>query len=380
MPGINETAAQLPLLWLCGPPGIGKTTVAWETYQRTSAEVPVGYVDIDQLGICWPEPPDDQGRHRLQARNLNAMLPHFAAAGAHGVIVSGVVDPEQGIGARQIPHADLTVVRLTADPGEVARRYLNRPYRHGPIEEVLREAAMLDDTGFADVTVDSTTLTIEETVERVRRNLPNWRREQCGQVNGPGSVPGQILWLCGPKAVGKSTVGWEAFQAVKRSGAVAAFADLQQLGFLQPTETVEQAKLAARNAAALWPNFRAVGADCLIIVGGAETSEDIWRLRDAMAPATVTAYRLHADSQRLHHRVRWRGRGKGPGIPGDHLVGLAEPELCRIAEQAAAAADALSTNGIGDRVVDTNDRDPEEIAASILDDWRPKRDRSEQAP
>ena len=64
-----------PVLWLCGPSGVGKTTVAWAIYSqlaRTGASV--GYVDIDQLGICHPEPANDPGRHRTQARNLDVVV------------------------------------------------------------------------------------------------------------------------------------------------------------------------------------------------------------------------------------------------------------------------------------------------------------------
>ena len=46
----------IPVLWLCGPPGIGKSTVGWEIFtQLTQAGIEAGYVDIDQLGICIPK-------------------------------------------------------------------------------------------------------------------------------------------------------------------------------------------------------------------------------------------------------------------------------------------------------------------------------------
>jgi adenylylsulfate kinase-like enzyme len=55
----------IPALWLCGPSGVGKTAVAWQIYSELRRSgVPVGLVDIDQLGICYPEQPDDPGRHR----------------------------------------------------------------------------------------------------------------------------------------------------------------------------------------------------------------------------------------------------------------------------------------------------------------------------
>src|SRR4051812_23524774 len=85
----------IPVLWLCGPPGVGKTTVGWQLYADLVDEgVPVGYVDIDQLGMCFPEQPTDPDRHELKARNLGAVVAWFEAAGCECVVVSGVVDGE----------------------------------------------------------------------------------------------------------------------------------------------------------------------------------------------------------------------------------------------------------------------------------------------
>ena len=36
------------------------------------------YVDIDQLGICYPELRSDPGRYRLKERNLSAVAANFA--------------------------------------------------------------------------------------------------------------------------------------------------------------------------------------------------------------------------------------------------------------------------------------------------------------
>ena len=64
----------IPVLWLCGPPGVGKTAVAWEIYERLDrAGSAPAYVDVDQLGMCYPPPASDPERHMLKARNVAAL-------------------------------------------------------------------------------------------------------------------------------------------------------------------------------------------------------------------------------------------------------------------------------------------------------------------
>ncbi len=46
-----------------------------------------------------------------------------------------------------------------------------------------------------------------------------------------------VLWLYGPAGVGKTTVGWEIFSRLTRTGVAAAFVDIDQLGMCYPTLT-----------------------------------------------------------------------------------------------------------------------------------------------
>lgn len=96
------TGGLIPELWLCGPPGVGKSTVGWEIFsQLTRAGIEVGYIDIDQLGMCLPEAASDPGRYRMKAQNLGSVVANFRAAGARCVVVSGVADAARGV------HADM---------------------------------------------------------------------------------------------------------------------------------------------------------------------------------------------------------------------------------------------------------------------------------
>jgi adenylylsulfate kinase-like enzyme len=49
------------VLWLFGPPGVGKSTVGWQIYRRLAVDGwGCVYLEIDQLGICYPEPKSDR--------------------------------------------------------------------------------------------------------------------------------------------------------------------------------------------------------------------------------------------------------------------------------------------------------------------------------
>jgi hypothetical protein len=266
----------LPVLWLYGASGVGKTTVTWELFVELTREgVAAGYVDIDQLGMCYgpptpqhwaPEPATDPGRHRLKARTLDAVVLNFQDAGARCVVVPGVTDPVRGVETDLVPHAALTTCRLRAQPTDLGRRLASRGCPTDDLAEKLAYAEAVDRTFAADPYVDTTGLTIAEVVDRVRTrtgwpNLaaPVEKPSPTRQV--PDPTPGEILWLCGPTAVGKSTVGWQVYQQVRRAGVAAAYVDLDQIGFYRPVSTGDPGnhRLKAANLAAVWHEFRPAG-------------------------------------------------------------------------------------------------------------------------
>jgi hypothetical protein len=69
-------SARVPFLWLCGPSGVGKSSVGYAIFQQVyRSGIKVAYVDLDQVGPCYPSPADDLHNHRVKAQNLAVVWP-----------------------------------------------------------------------------------------------------------------------------------------------------------------------------------------------------------------------------------------------------------------------------------------------------------------
>jgi hypothetical protein len=114
---------------LCGPTGVGKSTVGFEVYLRTlRAGSTAAYIDLDQIGFCCPAPAGDTGNHRVKTRNLAAMWQTYRAAGAQCLIAVGPVESDAAAKAyaAALPRAAITLCRLRAGARELTRRIMLR--------------------------------------------------------------------------------------------------------------------------------------------------------------------------------------------------------------------------------------------------------------
>ncbi|MEU8400079.1 hypothetical protein AB0C28_33255 [Nonomuraea sp. NPDC048892] len=370
----------LSVLWLSGPSGVGKSSAGWETFAQLSREgVTAAFVDGDQIGLCYPDP--DGGPHAIRARNLAAMLPNFRRAGVRRLVLAGFVDTrdEVDVYTRLMPDVAFTVCRLRVDAGELERRFLARGWRPDLVAETVAEALAQDRTDYADLCVDTTGLTVQETARLILARTAG--------LPAAGGEPVPVLWFSGATAAGKSTVGYEVFSQIVRTGVRAAYIDVKQIGALRPAPHGDQRddqrdgqrdgrpdgphgdldvrQLVAGNLAAVWAGHRAAGARCLIVSGGPD-SDDVIRDRVAPIPGIdLTVCRLHATPATLAERIRLRAGGQAPQLPGDELKGLGPQDLDRVAERAAAEAEALERAGSGDLRIETDDRTAQEIAAFV---------------
>jgi len=358
----------IPVLWLCGPPGVGKTAVGLELYRKlVAADVAAAYVDIDQLGMCFPELPTDPDRHRLKARNLDAVIQCFAAAGAGCVVVSGVVESTAGVITSELGHAELAVVRLRAEAAVVADRYVARSAQREMVEAVLHEAKELDASVFADACVDTTELGVTEVVQHVREALGEWPPSRKGAPSTTWPRPADaiegrsVLFLHGPPGVGKSTIGFALYQRVLTTGATAAYVDVDQLRFGPTAPNAYQVR--ARALAAMWANFRASGAEVLVVVGTIAHAVAAETYAHALATSTTSWLHLVAQADELRDRILIRGEHGSWAEPGDELLGRPEHELLRIANDAVAQTDAVIASGLR---VDTTGHSVAELVDNIL--------------
>lgn len=383
-------ADTLPVLWIYGPAGVGKTTAGWALYARLAARgMRVGFIDIDQIGMCYgpptaanwaPEPADDPVRYRLKAMNLDAIAAQHRAFGSRCLIAGGILDPEYGVDPAQLPNAELALCRLRADPDELARRIASRGRESDDLSDALRDDRALDSHDFPGALVDTTGLSVDEVLARIIQAIGGWPGPDPiqGTVSETASgtsithteAPGEILFLCGPTAVGKSTVAWATYHGSRRLGQHTAFADLDQLGFQAPVQPGDPRshRLKAANLAALWRNFHARGARRLVVNGPLDRSEELRVYADALPATRITVCRLHASYGQLRLRIAERAAGAGSarGMAGDTIVGREGSALREIAERAEAEAQALERARAGDLRVVTEGRAPADIAVEVL--------------
>jgi hypothetical protein len=176
------------VLLLCGPVGVGKSTIGFQLYLRCLREgFTAGYVDLDQIGFLAPPSAGDPGNHRLKAQNLAGIWRTYRAVGATHLVMSGPVGGQAALGAyaAALPGAVLTACRLHAGPADLRRRIMTRgdggswpqpgdPLRGQPesylsqvAEQAAADAKTLDRAPLGALRVDTTGHTAGEAADLI---------------------------------------------------------------------------------------------------------------------------------------------------------------------------------------------------------------------
>jgi chloramphenicol 3-O-phosphotransferase len=179
-----------PILWVCGPTGVGKSTAGFDVFLRhvLNAGIAGAFVDLDQIGFYRPAAAAGGIDHAMRAGILAEMWRTFRAAGAECLTVVGPAGNAAAITAyaRALPAATFTVCRLHASAEELARRIARRGDGHGSWAQpgdplvgrtagylsavaarAAADAEALDRAAVGDVRIDTDRLTAEEVADAI---------------------------------------------------------------------------------------------------------------------------------------------------------------------------------------------------------------------
>ena len=163
-----------------------------------------------------------------------------------------------------------------------------------------------------------------------------------------GTYPG--ILLNGTIGAGKTAVAEEIGDRMEAVGARTAVVDLDWLGWIAGPVDRAVEDLILENLQAVWPNFRAAGADRVVLARALDSPDKVIRLKAALPDVDLIVIRLVAEVGTIENRLRQRDGGT---ILEEHLV--RSPDL----------ATSIAASG-EDFVVDNGERDLGDTVEEIL--------------
>ncbi|SFJ33364.1 hypothetical protein SAMN02799624_04111 [Paenibacillus sp. UNC496MF] len=110
--------AQVPVLIIIGPVGIGKSSTADALSEALEYDhaLPHAVVDLDHVRRGFPPPQDDPFNKELGFSNLAAVWSNYRSHGAKCLIIPSVMESQADLNEirRSVPGAELFLVRLVA--------------------------------------------------------------------------------------------------------------------------------------------------------------------------------------------------------------------------------------------------------------------------
>lgn len=247
-------------------------------------------------------------------------------------------------GARVLADLGVQIVEFDHDGRHWVR---TERYFLATLKDPVREAAGKGEVQFEPVWLDWAealqSLTFEPEREWIRRARRAYERRSV-------SVP--VLLVSGTVGVGKTAVAAEMSDILSSRKVPHAFIDRDALGHSWPPRGRFNEELAFQNLAAVWANFRAAGAERLIVACVVESQDDLRRFEAAVPGASIVLCRLTAPQKKREARLR--GREVGSGLAW-HLARTVELE--RI----------LLDGGLEDFRVENDDRTLDAVAREVLE-------------
>jgi len=180
---VDDLTQRAPIFLIAGTPGAGKTTVARALMRRLAfgAHIPVDDVrEFVVSGIAQPVPAwtDETTRQFRLARDAAAHMARVNADAGFAVAIDDVIFPDEAERCFVKPLRDHAVHKILLRPAlEIAQqrsamrtsKEFDAVVLHEPIRTLYDEMDARNFTAHDWVIVDSSALTIEETVEMILR-------------------------------------------------------------------------------------------------------------------------------------------------------------------------------------------------------------------
>lgn len=174
------------------------------------------------------------------------------------------------------------------------------------------------------------------------------------------------MLLTGTIGAGKTTIAEAISERLHAAGSRHALMDLDWLAQLYPAPEANDpynTRLAARNLAAVWPNFSEAGARYAVLAATVESREQLQSIRSALPGVDLTVALVVADPEVVRHRILKRNRGP---LQQDFLA------------RTDALARTIEAAHLHSFVVNNSDDPPGDVATRVLEQlgWSSKVDRS----
>jgi len=179
-----------------------------------------------------------------------------------------------------------------------------------------------------------------------------------------------LLLLCGASAAGKSSVAWEIYFSLVRSGLPVANLDLDVVGYGPPPSSFGSFEMKIRNLGSIWRNYQAAGARCFVVSGLGAAVDDVETCAGAVPGSVPTVCVLTVTETEQRARIFRRAQQEYGMEHGGGSTNQTLEALERIAADAAQEL-AVSEPIPGALVLDTVGVGVRELARQVLSvtDW-----------